>query len=393
MANDKVWDSIETYEHMEDCYLDYIQEPLFVIEEDEIPNLPVHPISKMGDIWLLGSHRVMCGDSTNMQHVAKLTDNKKAVLMHADPPYGMGKEKDGVENDNLYADKLDAFQMLWWQTWRKHLEDNASAYIWGNPENLWRLWWKNGLKDSERLTMRNEIVWAKPSGLGQRAELTRSYAVNTERLLFFMVGEQGFNRNSDNFWDGYEPLRSYLEHEMEKNGWTIKDLNEITGTYMASHWVTKSQWVLPTKEHYEKIQNAARDHDSFKRDHDSFKRDYDSFKRGYDSLKREFYSTRAYFNNTHDNMNEVWLIGRVSGEDRHGHATPKPLEIMQRIIKSSAPEGGLLFEPFGGSGSTLIGAEQTGRICYTMELTPAYVDVIVKRWENLTGKTAEKSVS
>ena len=88
-------------------------------------------------------------------------------------------------------------------------------------------------------------------------------------------------------------------------------------------------------------------------------------------------------------MTEVWQAKRVMGEERHGHATPKPLELMQRVMKSSAPEQGLVFEPFGGSGSTLIGAEQTGRICYTMELTPAYVDVIVKRWENLTGKTAE----
>ena len=78
----------------------------------------------------------------------------------------------------------------------------------------------------------------------------------------------------------------------------------------------------------------------------------------------------------------------MTGEERHGHATPKPVAMMERVMKSSLPSGGLCVEPFGGSGSTLIGAEKAGRVCYTMELTPAYVDVIVKRWEQFTGNKA-----
>jgi DNA modification methylase len=62
--------------------------------------------------------------------------------------------------------------------------------------------------------------------------------------------------------------------------------------------------------------------------------------------------------------------------------------MMERVMKSSLPKGGLCVEPFGGSGSTLMGAEKTGRICYTMELQPVYVDVIIKRWEDFTGKIA-----
>ena len=60
----------------------------------------------------------------------------------------MGKEKDGVENDNLYADKLDAFQMDWWAGFRPFIENNGSVYIWGNAPDLWRLWYKGGLADS-----------------------------------------------------------------------------------------------------------------------------------------------------------------------------------------------------------------------------------------------------
>jgi DNA modification methylase len=361
-----------------------------LLEEDEIPSAPIDPISKIGDIWQLGEHRVMCGDSTNMEHVAKLTNGKKAGLLHADPPYGMGKENDGVQNDNLYSDKLDAFQMLWWKTWRKHLEDNASVYIWGNAEDLWRLWFAGGLKNSERLTYRNHIAWTKyiyGSSKPTRIEMMRSYSNYSEHCLFFMLGEQGFNNNADNYWDGWETIRTYLNDEMEKCGGRANWKNALDNQ-MGSHYFTKSQWTFPTKEAYTKLQAFGKG-DSFTRDYDSFKRDYDSLKRDYDSLKREFYATRSYFDNTHEDMTDVWICKSVSKEERHGHATPKPLELMQRVMKSSAPEQGLVFEPFGGSGSTLIGAEQTGRICYTMELTPAYVDVIVKRWENLTGKTAE----
>jgi len=81
----------------------------------------------------------------------------------------------------------------------------------------------------------------------------------------------------------------------------------------------------------------------------------------------------------------------VTGEDRQGHATPKPVAMMCRAIKSSAPSGGIVAEPFCGSGTTLIAAEQTGRKCYGMEISPAYCDVIVQRWEEFTGSKAERT--
>jgi len=349
-------------------------------DEDAVPEPPPEPITKPGDIWILGKHRLMCGDSTSVDAVERLMAGAKAQLLHADPPYGMGKEGEGVANDNIYGDKLDAFQMEWWATFRTFLENNASVYIWGNAPDLWRLWYCGGLSNSERMTIRNEIVWdKKAAGAGgishMGADGFRQFPNATERCLFFMIGEQVFNNNADNYWEGWEPIRSYLENEMKRCGWTTKDLNNITGTQMAGHWVTKSQWAMITADHYAKIQKAARDHDAFKRDHDA--------------LKRDFYATRACFDNTHDNMTDVWEFPRVTGEERHGHATPKPVAMMERVMKSSLPKGGICVEPFGGSGSTLMGAEKTGRICYTMELQAKYVDVIVKRWEEFTGKKAE----
>ncbi len=107
-------------------------------------------------------------------------------------------------------------------------------------------------------------------------------------------------------------------------------------------------------------------------------------------LKQEFYATRAYFDNAHDNMTDVWEFGRVTGEERHGHATPKPVEMVARAIKSSSTAGDVVVVPFGGTAPELIAAEQLGRKCYGMEISPAYCDVIIQRWENLTGKKAKK---
>jgi DNA modification methylase len=366
--------------------IEVAEEPREIVE-DEIPELAPKRVA-LGDVWELGEHRVMCGDSTKEEDVKKLMNGKTAALLHADPPYGMGKEKDGVENDNLYKEKLDKFQIDWFKASRKSLTDNASIYIWGNPEDLWRLWYSGGLKDVEPLTLRNEIVWSKASGIGQRSELMRCYPINTERCLFFMLGQQGFNTNSDNYWQGWEPLRSYLDSETQKMGWAKKDLNQITNSQMGQHYITTSQWAFPTQQKYELIQEAAAGK-GFLKSYKELRSQYEALKYGSDEVKESFYSTRSYFDNVHDNMNEVWQVNRVQGEERHGHATPKPIELMARVMKSSLPKGGLCYEPFAGSGSTLIAAEQTNRLCYTMELTPEYCDVILQRWETLTGQTAK----
>jgi DNA modification methylase len=340
-------------------------------DADAVPEPPADPVTKPGDVWLLGKHRVMCGDSTAITDVERLMDGKKAQLMHADPPYGMGKASDGVANDNLYNDDLDNFQMEWWATFRPSLEDNASGYIWGNAPELWRLWYKAGLGSSEKMELRNQIVWDKKAIPGMASAELNQFPVASEHCLFFQLGNQLIgNMNTADYWEGWEPLRTYLENEMKSIGWKVADLNRATDTFMGGHWVTRSQWAFPTAEQYAKIQTAAKGR---------------AFKRDYDQLKRE---TRSYFDNAHDVMRDVWEFSRVTGEERHGHATPKPVAMMERVMKSSLPSGGLCVEPFGGSGSTLIGAEAAGRVCYAMELNPVYVDVIVKRWQQFTGKRA-----
>ena len=343
-------------------------------DPDEVPE-EVETRCKAGDLWILGRHRLLCGDSTKVDDVARLMDGGIAQLIHADPPYGMGKENEGVENDNLYADKLDSFQMDWWRVFRKALTDNGSVYIWGNAEDLWRLWFVNGLKDSERFTFRNEIVWQKNQAQGRLSEKHRQYPTGSERCLFFMVGEQGFNNNADNYWEGWDCVVNYLRDEKLKTGWDIPTFKRLAGHSESSgcHWFDKSQWTFPTKDVYESWQKAANGN---------------AFKREYDELKREFYATRAYFDNTHDNMTDVWEYASVSGEERLGHATPKPLAMIERCIRSSSEENAIVIEPFLGSGTTLIAAENTNRKCYGMEISPKYCDVIIQRWENATGQKA-----
>ena len=87
-------------------------------------------------------------------------------------------------------------------------------------------------------------------------------------------------------------------------------------------------------------------------------------------------------------MTDVWEFRRVIGADRHGHATPKPVAMIARAIKSSSQPDALIIEPFLGSGTTLIAAEQLGRKCYGLEISPAYCDVIVNRWQKLTCEQA-----
>ena len=92
-------------------------------------------------------------------------------------------------------------------------------------------------------------------------------------------------------------------------------------------------------------------------------------------------------------MNNVWHFSKTSGEEREtagGHATPKPIALCSRAIKSSSREGEIVLDVFGGSGSTLIACEQLNRKAYLMELEPKWCDVIVKRWENFTNKKAIK---
>lgn len=383
-----------------DFNVDFIgfDETFFITEEDErqqqkakdeTPELKKEAVTVEGDVWLLGDHRVMCGDSTDALAVAKLMGDRTAALVHADPPYGMGKEFAGVMNDNLYNEKLDEFQMDWWHALRWKLDDNASAYIWGNAPGLWRLWYSK-LEPSEKLELRNQITWDKKWIPGQKSPLLTQYPEVTEHCLFFQLGEQFLGAiNKDDFPDHWLPLLEYLTGEAEKQGVTGKTVREVCKCHMFSHWFSKSQFSLIPEKHYQALREAC---GGFDRPWQSLKSEWDSVRWQGNQVKKENL-TRSYFDNAHDVMSDVWDFPRVVGDERHEHATPKPVAMMERVMKSSLPRKGLCIEPFGGSGSTLMGAEITGRHCFTMELSPVFCDVIVRRWQTYTDQTAVHAVS
>ena len=368
-----------------------------VKEDDFDPDAHYETKVKRGEVWLLGNHRLMCGDSTSAEDVAKLMNGERADLCFTDPPYGMKKESEGVLNDNLNYDDLLEFNKQWIPLTFANLKDNGSWYCWGIDEPLMDIY-SNILRPMQKrneITFRNLITWDKGNGQGQRSEDLRMYAIADEKCLFVMLGEQDmrFKRNLSDFNEMFEPIRKYFEDEKKKSGLSVDKLSEIDSTRCSHYWA-KVQYEFPTQAAYEKIQSycAANGINAFTKSYEELKAQHTELKKKHTELKEQFYSTRPYFDNTHDNMNNVWHFDRTSAEEREGldHATPKPIALCARGIKTSSREGEIVLDVFGGSGSTMIACEQLNRKCRMMELDPHYCTVIIARWEKLTGQKAVK---
>ena len=359
-------------------------EELEASEDDyEMPEGGIETDIVIGDLFEIGEHRLLCGDSTDSDAVARLMNGEKADLGHNDPPYGMKKENEGVLNDNLNYNDLLQFNREWIALQFTHLKDNGSFYCWGIDEPLMDIYTeilKPYIKE-QKATFRNLITWDKGNGQGQNSENTRSYAIADEKCLFAMCGVQGFNNNADNYFEGWEPIRDYLLEQRLKAGWDIPTMKRIAGhsDLNRDHWTCKSQWNMPTKEVYLTFQKWCIENNT-----QAFQKEYEELKKEYEELKKEYYSTRAYFNNVHDNFNNVWKFERhLRQGDEGGHATPKPIPLCERVIKSSCPEKGLVLDVFLGSGSTMVAAHQLKRRCFGMELEPKYCAVIIDRMAKL----------
>jgi DNA modification methylase len=256
---------------------------------ESVPEKPRIPISVPGDLWLCGSHRVLCGDATEATAVDRLLGTDVPLLMITDPPYGVNydplwREEAGlgvqrqtgiVENDDR-VDWSEAFALF----------PGDVAYVW--HAGLYAAEVAASL-DRCQFAIRSQIIWAK-----QHFALSRGHYHWQHEPCWYAVrvGKRAA-------WCG---------DRKQSTVWEVSNLNAFGGE-TATDTVT-------------------------------------------------------------------------------GHGTQKPVELMRRPLLNHTERGGLVYDPFLGSGSTLIAAEDTGRICYGLELSPAYVDVIVQRWQKLTGRKA-----
>jgi site-specific DNA-methyltransferase (adenine-specific) len=255
-------------------------------EDAEVEALSLEPNAKLGDIYVLGNNRLMCGDSTNPQHVAALLNGANPILMVTDPPYGVNYEPEWREEVSKGARNTG-----------KVLNDDR--YDWSEAYSLF--------------TGDVAYVW-------HSTKYTHKFAENLENC-------------------GFDLLNLVI--------WKKQHLVLSRGDY---HYQHEPLWYAVRK-----------------------------------GKKHNWQGQR--------DQSTVWDIdnnnyGAKTKEEQTGHGTQKPIECMLRPILNNSAQGESVYDPFGGSGTTLIACERSKRNCYMMELSPAYVDVIIKRWEKETGQKA-----
>lgn len=282
--------------------------------EDEIPDVDEEgdPITKLGDIWQLGRHRLMCGDSTSVESVAMLMDGALADMILTDPPYnvayeGRTKDKLDIMNDNMDDESFRAFLQDAFCAGDSALKKGGAFYIWHASSEGFNFIYACKAVGWE---VKQCLIWNKNA---------------------FMLGRQDYQ------W----------KHEPCLYGWKSG----------ASHYFVKNRKLTT-------VLNDGVDIDVMTSDE-------------LRELIREITEPSTVINENKPTRN---------GE----HPTMKPVGLLSRQIRNSSRIGEKVLDLFGGSGSTLVACEQLDRVCYTMELDPKYCDVIVKRWETLTGEKAVK---
>lgn len=279
------------------------------VSDDEVPEPPANPVTRPGDLIVLGRHRLLCGDSTDPATVSRLLDGATPEIMVTDPPYGVEYDPTWrVEAGVSHATRkmgavLNDDRADWSAAWK--LFPGSVAYVWHAGAKAAIV---QASLESAGFGIRAQIIWAK-----DRMALSRG----------------------DYHWQ-HEPCLYAVQHGASDHSCPAGPLEYDTG--------------------HEPLWYAVRREERGRRNSD----------RGQTTL---------------------WEIP-AREDSGHGHGTQKPVECMARPLRNHWCQG--VYDPFCGSGTTLIAAEQLGNTCYAMELDPGYCDVIVRRWEQLTGEQAER---
>ena len=288
------------------------------------------PRSGYGDVWLMGRHRLMCGDATKPEDMRRLMDGQKAAVIFTDPPYNVNyhgdtKDKMTIKNDNMSASQFQSFLTVAFSCLYSSARPGAAIYIChadsaGNEfrEAMAAAGW----------TLKQCLIWVKNQ---------------------FVIGRQDYQWQHEPILYGWRTDGSHAFYGGRRQG-TIWEDSPITirpdgDTQLICITVGTEQVVVRAKE-------------------------------------------AAVVSQANDALMTTW---RFEKPIRNGdHPTMKPIPLCARAIQNSSKPEEIVLDSFGGSGSTLMAAEQTGRSCYTMEIDPIYADVILRRWEAFTGQTAEK---
>jgi DNA modification methylase len=296
------------------------------VEEDEVPEVPVEPITKPGDLWILGKHRLLCGDSTKDSDVELLLNGDKINIAFTSPPYASQREYD--PSSGFKPIPPDSFV-----EWFKPIAESVKKRL--HPDGSWFVNIKPACEGLERLLYVFDLVLAHKRSWGWKF---------AEEFCWERTGipQQVVRR----FKNQFEPVYQFV----------------------LGDWKIRPQSVMHESESVPVPRGkGAGDTNAAKR-------------QGVASAVEgnEIASGMAYPGNRLPKFQSEAL----------GHSAAFPVGLPSFFIKAFSDAGDTVYEPFCGSGTTLIAAEQLSRKCYGMEISPQYCDVIVKRWENLTGEKA-----
>ena len=242
----------------------------------------------------------------------------------------------------------------------------------GRPRQNWVTWDKyNGNSPGVQYIMNRSKI-GRPDGNDKR-----TFDKDAEYIVYHADDGQWTAQSDECRGFIFEPLRAYLAGEWSRAGLNAKDANDACGNQMAGHYMTRSQWALPTAANYAKLQARANAQGGnyLRREYDDLHREYDDLRREYDDLHREYEHLRPTFNNP-GKVSSVWQYPPAKA---NGHATPKPVKLMQRIIETTTNIGDVVLEPFAGSGTTLVAAKKLGRRWIGIEIDERYCEIARNR--------------
>lgn len=292
-------------------------------DPDAVPEPPDAAITQPGDLWILGEHRLLCGDAGKAEDVDRLLAGATILLVNTDPPYNVRVEP---RSNNAIAAGLSSFA--------GYGNSDPGRDAVRHPEKAKPTSKKLRAKDRP---LTNDFVSAD-----EFTKLLHAWFGNMERVL--APGRSFW------VWGGYANLGNYPP-------------------VLAAHHLYLSQCVVWIKEHPVLTRKDLMG---------NFELAFYGWKEG---------AAHQFFGPT--NAVDVWSVKKVNPQNMI-HLTEKPVELAGRALRYSSRPGEHVFDLFGGSGSTLIAAEQTQRRAFLMELDPLYCDVIVRRYEQFTGTTAER---